>query len=138
MSDTTSTYAGSRIDHLNIAVPDLDRSIAFYSRVLGVIGIETKLHIPARPDLPAMHGFGVGRKPFFWLIAGGTAGTNTHLAFTVDSRDLVHRFHDTALAAGATPLHAPAVRAEYHPDYYGGFVLDPDGINLEAVCHEPH
>ncbi|MBB4905926.1 VOC family protein [Actinophytocola algeriensis] len=137
MSDTASPYTGSRIDHLNVAVPDLDRSIAFYSRVLEVIGIETKLHVPARPDLPEMHGFGVGGKPFFWLIADGTVGTNMHVAFTVGSRDLVRRFYDTALAAGATPLHSPAAWTEYHPDYYGGFVLDPDGINLEAVCHEP-
>lgn len=127
---------GSQIDHLNLAVPDLARSVAFYTPVLATLGIGTVLTIPERPDLPAMHGFGwVERKPFFWLIAGGTVGSNMHLAFTADDRAAVEAFHAAALAAGATELHAPGVWEEYHPDYYGGFVLDPDGINLEAVCH---
>lgn len=128
---------GSQIDHLNLAVPDLDRSVAFYTPVLATLGIGTVLTVPQRPDLPAMHGFGwVQRKPFFWLVASGTPGTNTHLAFTADDRVAVRAFHTAALAAGATPLHEPGVWQEYHPDYYGGFVLDPDGVNLEAVC--PH
>ena len=85
-----------------------------------------------------MTGFGLADvKPYFWLIDSGTVGTNMHLAFTVDTRGDVDTFYAAALDAGATSLEAPAVHPEYHPDYYGGFVLDPHGINLEAVCHHP-
>ena len=74
---------------------------------------------------------------FFWLIADGRVGTNMHLAIAAATRELVNRFYDTALAVGGTSLHAPAVHPEYHRHYYGAFLLDPDGINLEAVCHRP-
>lgn len=85
-----------------------------------------------------MTGFGLADvKPYFWLIDDGTVGTNMHLAFTVETREAVSTFYAAALAEGAEPLHAPAVHPEYHADYYGGFVLDPFGINLEAVCHHP-
>ncbi|MCZ2821344.1 VOC family protein [Modestobacter sp. VKM Ac-2977] len=130
--------SGSRIDHLNIAVPDLAAAMAFYEPVLASIGIAQMLVVPAGDHGPAMTGYGWSdRKPFFWLVDDGTVGTNMHLAFTVDTRDEVHVFHQAALAAGATEREAPAVRPEYHPDYYGGFVDDPHGINLEAVCHHP-
>lgn len=132
--------SGSQIDHLNIAVPDLAAAVAFYRPALESIGIVTILEIPAdySPGLPAMTGFGwPERKPFFWLIDGGTVGSNMHLAFTVDSRQDVQTFYDAALAAGAEDRLAPAVHPEYHADYYGGFVTDPHGINLEAVCHHP-
>ena len=134
-----ASLAGSRIDHLNLAVPDLERSVAFYTPVLEVLGITTLLAVPADPehDQLAMHGYGVGYKPFFWLVEKGRMGENVHLAFTSDDRDGVHRFWDAALAAGARPQLPPAVHAEYHPAYYGAFVLDPDGVSLEAVCHEP-
>jgi catechol 2,3-dioxygenase-like lactoylglutathione lyase family enzyme len=133
--------AGSRIDHLNIAVPDLAAAAAFYEPVLASIGIATMLDIPAAPEddgRPAMIGYGwPERKPFFWLVDEGTVGTNMHLAFTVDTREDVHVFYDAALAAGATSRQPPAVHTQYHADYYGGFVNDPHGINLEAVCHAP-
>jgi catechol 2,3-dioxygenase-like lactoylglutathione lyase family enzyme len=132
--------SGSRIDHLNIAVPDLTAAVAFYEPVLASIQISKMLEIPEVPaiDQPAMTGFGwPDRKPYFWLIDRGTVGTNMHVAFTVDTRDEVTTFFTAALAAGATVLHEPAVHLQYHEDYYGGFVLDPYGINLEAVCHLP-
>ena len=130
--------SGSRIDHLNIAVPDLGAAMAFYEPVLASIGITQMLVIPAGDQGPAMTGYGwPDRKPYFWLVDGGTVGSNMHLAFTVDTREDVRAFHEAALAAGATEREAPAVRTEYHPDYYGGFVDDPHGINLEAVCHHP-
>ena len=94
------------------------------------------LEIPADPpsDRPAMTGFGRAEvKPYFWLIDRGTVGTNMHLAFTVDTREEVHVSHEAALTAGATSREALTVHPEYHVDYYGAFVDDPHGINLEAV-----
>lgn len=137
--ETKPDRAGSRIDHLNIAVPDHSAAVAFYEPVLACIGITKMLEIPTLEEgtQPAMTGFGLaGVKPYFWLVASGTVGSNMHLAFTVETREEVHRFYETALAAGATSLHEPAVWLEYHDDYYGGFVVDPLGINLEAVCHQ--
>jgi catechol 2,3-dioxygenase-like lactoylglutathione lyase family enzyme len=138
---TSPDRSGSRIDHLNIAVPDLAAAVAFYEPVLARIGITKMLEIPpdATPNQPtAMTGFGLaGVKPYFWLIDGGTVGSNMHLAFTVDTRAAVEVFHRAALDAGATSLLPPAVHPEYHGDYFGAFVLDPHGINLEAVCHRP-
>ncbi|GAA2487203.1 VOC family protein [Winogradskya humida] len=136
----TLDRSGSRIDHLNVAVPDLAAAVAFYEPVLASVGITKMLEIPpnATPNQPtAMTGFGLADvKPYFWLIDGGTVGTNMHVAFTVDSRSDVAAFYEAALAAGAKDLLAPAVHPEYHADYFGGFVLDPHGINLEAVCHQ--
>ena len=132
--------SGSRIDHLNIAVPDLDAAVTFHEPVLASIGITKMLVIPADPikDQPAMTGFGLADvKPYFWLIDRGTVGTNMHLAFTVNTREEVCTFYEAALDAGASSRDAPGVFAEYHEDYYGGFVRDPHGINLEAVCHHP-
>ncbi len=131
-----SRFTGSRIDHLNIAVPDLPAAVAFYEPVLASIGIVTMMTVPAQPELPAMHGFGWEHKPYFWLIADGQVGTNMHVAFTVGTAEQVRTFYQAALAAGATSLHAPGDHPAYHPGYYGGFVLDPHGINLEAVTHD--
>ena len=84
----------------------------------------------------AMTGYGwPDTKPFFWLIDDGNVGTNMHLAFTVDTRELVHAFYETAAGLDAQLLHPPATHPEYHEHYYGAFVLDPHGLNLEAVCH---
>jgi catechol 2,3-dioxygenase-like lactoylglutathione lyase family enzyme len=132
--------SGSRIDHLNVAVPDLAAAVAFYESVLASIGITKMLEIPAIPeqDFPAMTGFGLAEvKPYFWLIDRGTVGTNMHVAFTVETRAEVDTFYAAALAAGASAREAPAIHPQYHEDYYGGFVDDPHGINLEAVCHHP-
>lgn len=128
---------GSLIDHLNIAVPDLARSVSFYEPVLATLGITTLLEVPADlgNDQLAMHGFGIAPKPFFWLLERGSVGPHMHVAFVAEDRATVRRFYDTALANRGTSLHQPAVHTEYHDDYYGGFVLDPDGINVEAVCH---
>lgn len=137
---TRPDRSGSRIDHLNVAVPDLAAAVAFYEPILASIGITKMLVIPADPatDFPAMTGFGLADvKPYFWLVDEGTVGSNMHLAFTVETREEVATFYAAALAAGAEPLIPPAVHPEYHDDYYGGFVRDPHGINLEAVCHHP-
>ncbi len=130
-------YTGSTIDHLNITVTDFAASCAFYDAVLPVVGVHKLLDFPAEGDRPAMVGYGRHPKPFLWLVDGDTTDPNLHLAFTVASRADVDAFHAAALAAGATSRDEPAVRPEYHPDYYGAFVDDPDGVNLEAVCHHP-
>jgi catechol 2,3-dioxygenase-like lactoylglutathione lyase family enzyme len=143
MTTTAATHStldrsGSRIDHLNVAVPDLAAAVAFYEPVLASIGITKMLEIAASPgeDFPAMTGFGLADvKPYFWLIDHGTVGTNIHLAFTVETRAAVDTFYAAALEAGATPREAPAIHTQYHDDYYGGFVNDPHAINLGAVCH---
>ncbi|SDW69446.1 Catechol 2,3-dioxygenase [Amycolatopsis xylanica] len=138
MSSSFVDRSGSRIDHLNIAVPDLGAAAGFYEPVLASIGIVKMLEIPAglTEGQLAMVGFGwPERKPYFWLLERGSVGTGMHLAFTVDDRAAVEAFYRAALAAGAVPEHAPAVHAEYHEDYFGAFVTDPLGISLEAVCH---
>lgn len=130
-------YTGSTIDHLNITATDLSASRAFYDAVLPVVGVDKLLDVPAASDRPAMVGYGPDPKAFLWLVDGDKTDPNLHLAFTVDSRADVDAFYTAALAAGAVSRHAPAVHPEYHPDYYGAFVTDPDGTNLEAVCHLP-
>ena len=82
-------------------------------------------------------GFGDGRKPFFWIGTRDGAQTGVHVAFAADSRETVDAFHVAALEAGGTDNGGPGVREIYHPNYYGAFVLDPDGNNVEAVCHDP-
>lgn len=133
---------GSLIDHLNLPVGDLPRAVAFYEAALAPLGIHTVLAVPADPAArqKAMHAFGVGPKPFFWVIEAGRDvhfDADTHLAFTAPDRHAVRAFWDAALAAGAAALREPGVCPEYHADYYGAFVEDPNGVNLEAVCHRP-
>jgi len=83
-------------------------------------------------------GFGPPGKPAFWVGRGtGEAGRGMHIAFVATSRADVDAFHATALAAGAMDNGAPGLRPHYHPNYYGAFVIDPDGHNIEAVCHAP-
>jgi catechol 2,3-dioxygenase-like lactoylglutathione lyase family enzyme len=121
------------LDHAGFAVSDYERSKAFYAQALAPLGI-TLLMEP----MGQAAGFGKDGKPFFWVEMRGAAVTGRlHIAFRVDSRAAVDAFHAAALEAGGTDNGAPGVRAIYHPDYYGGYVLDPDGHNIEAVCHAP-
>jgi catechol 2,3-dioxygenase-like lactoylglutathione lyase family enzyme len=119
------------LDHVGLEVTDLDRSIPFYQRALAPLGY---VLIGRFGDHA---GFGVAGKPDFW-IGKGAAGRPVHVAFRTDRRSLVKAFHSAALDAGGRDHGAPGVRADYHPHYYGAFVLDPDGHNIEAVCHEPY
>ena len=132
-------FTGSQIDHFNVAVPDLRTSLSFYEPVLASLDIVKVMTVGADPTKGQleMHGFGWDHKPFFWLVADGQVGANMHLAFTAKDRATVRAFYETALTAGGTPVLAPALHPEYQPDYFGAFVLDPDGINVEAVCHYP-
>jgi catechol 2,3-dioxygenase-like lactoylglutathione lyase family enzyme len=120
------------IDHAGFGVSDYDRSKAFYSQALAPLGIELLLE-----PMGAAAGFGKDGKPFFWIEATRPVAHEVHVAFAVDSRELVDAFHAAALEAGGTDNGAPGVREIYHPTYYGGYVLDPDGNNIEAVCHVP-
>ncbi|MGU3437525.1 VOC family protein [Actinomycetes bacterium M1A6_2h] len=130
-------FQGSQIDHVNVTVTDVRATAAVWEPALATLGIRKLLDFPAPADgsRPHMTGFGSDRKPSFWLVEGDTVDPNLHIAFAAPSREHVRRFHEAALNAGARNKLDPAVHTEYHENYYGGFVLDPDGINLEAVCH---
>ena len=118
------------IDHVVIGVRDLDSARAFYLGALEPLGIEVVL------DRGEVVGFGSQGRPVFWLREED-APTPVHVAFAAPDRAAVDAFHAAALAAGATDNGGPGVREIYHPSYYGAFVLDPDGHNIEAVIHRP-
>jgi len=120
------------LDHMGLNVSDYERSKAFYERALAPLDI-TLLMEP----VPGAAGFGANQKPFFWVTTRGPAQTGIHFAFEAGDRETVDAFHAAALEAGGTDNGAPGVRDIYHPNYYGAFVLDPDGNNVEAVCHRP-
>lgn len=128
----------SLIDHMNVPVSHLARSVAFYEAALAPLGIGTVFARPADTGQKAMHAFGVGYRPFFFLVDAGREvrhDADTHVAFTAVDRATVDAFWVAALGAGATARRAPGLCPEYHRDYYAAFVADPDGVNLEAVCH---
>jgi catechol 2,3-dioxygenase-like lactoylglutathione lyase family enzyme len=125
------------IDHVGFEVSDFARSKAFYEGALEPLGIRLLME-PAEGTA----GFGKetehGPNPFFWISARGRPPVSgAHVAFGVRSDEQVDAFHAAALAAGGTDNGAPGPRPIYHPGYYGAFVLDPDGNNVEAVCHRP-
>ncbi len=118
------------LDHVSLRVSDVARSRAFYSTALAPLGISILL------DGGSYVGFGKDGKPQFWLNPGAKSGP-VHIAFTAGSRAAVRGFYQAALAAGGHDNGPPGLRPHYHPNYYGAFVLDPDGNNAEAVCHLP-
>lgn len=127
------------IDHVGFAISDLDRSSAFYAAALAPLGIAEIMRVsPEQTEAGGTAiGYGKDQKPFFWIGDKERVGQGTHVAFTADSRAQVDAFYAAAIAAGGTDHGAPGIRAHYHPNYYGAFVLDPDGSNIEAVCHRP-
>ena len=125
------------IDHAGISVSDWDRARAFYDAAFAPMGISLLHVVPPEFTGGARVG-GYGRqKPDFWLSDQGEPGPGRHYAFTAGSRAEVDAFHAAALAAGGRDNGAPGPRPHYHEHYYGAFVLDPDGNNVEAVCHRP-
>lgn len=118
------------IDHIGFTVSNIQTSKAFYLAALAPIGYELIM------EGEGFAGLGANGKPDLW-IQQGTAGAPLHLAFHTRSRQLVDAFHAAAIAAGGKDNGGPGVRAHYHPSYYGAFVHDPDGNNLEVVCHDP-
>ena len=120
------------LDHVTIGVSDFERSKAFYDQALPSLGI-TRLY----GDGEQFAGYGIRPKAFFWIGMRGAIQTGAHIAFTAADHATVDRFYDEAIKAGGTDNGAPGLRPNYHAHYYGAFVLDPDGHNIEAVCHLP-
>lgn len=119
------------IDHIGLDVSDIRKSKEFYTQALKPLGYEVFM------EWEKWVGFAVKGKPDFWLREGAKTTPGIHVAFRAESRALVKKFHEAAMAAGATDNGPPGIREIYHPYYFGAFVLDPDGHNVEAVCHEP-
>ncbi len=128
------------IDHTGIPVSDYARSKAFYEKLLTTIDASLLMEVTPEQtgDGSWAAGFGRDQKPSFW-IGNDTRGVaaHTHVAFTTGSRASVDAFHAAGLAASGSDNGAPGLRPHYHADYYGAFLLDPDGHNVEAVCHLP-
>ena len=122
------------IDHVGLEVGDYEASKAFYSKALAPLGSELVREVE---EVGPFAGFGAGGKPDFWIATGKATAPPVHVACLAKNRATVRAFHEAALAAGGTDNGAPGPRPRYHPDYYGAFVLDPDGHNIEAVCHDP-
>lgn len=126
------------IDHTGITVSDFARSKSFYTSALAPLGyamvMELSAAVTGHTDTA---GFGEPPKPEFWISAGHPNQPPIHIAFRAASRAVVDAFYAAAIAAGGRDNGAPGIRPHYHPNYYGAFVLDPDGHNIEAVCHAP-
>jgi catechol 2,3-dioxygenase-like lactoylglutathione lyase family enzyme len=126
------------IDHIGVAVANIDRAKSFYASALEPIGIGVIMEVsPEETGDDAHAGFGADGKAFFWIGTGVRPKGGTHVAFAVGTRAEVDAFYRAAIAAGGRDNGAPGLRPEYHPNYYGAFVFDPDGNNIEAVCHKP-
>ncbi|MGO9007750.1 MAG: VOC family protein [Beijerinckiaceae bacterium] len=117
------------LDHVAIGVSNIERSKAFYDAALEPLGVE---RLFAEGDA---FGYGTNGKPFFWIVLREAVRAGTHVAFAATDRAVVDRFHEAGLAAGGRDNGLPGLRPHYHANYYGAFILDPDGHNIEAVCH---
>ena len=119
------------LDHLSIQCADLDKSAAFYDAVLAPLAGSRVM------EFDDAIGYGIPPMPTFWIgrQQTGDGFRETHVAFTAPNRTAVRSFFEAALAHGAEILHEPRIWPEYHPNYFGAFVRDPDGNNVEAVCH---
>ncbi len=119
------------IDHIGIAVADAARSKVFYQQCLAPLELELVV------EIEGWCGFGQGAKAEFWFGEDEYAHRPMHIAFRAANRDSVDRFYQAGIAAGGRDNGAPGLREIYHPHYYGAFLIDPDGHNIEAVCHSP-
>ncbi len=119
-------------DHVCLEVADLEKSKRFYRAILEFLGFKLWC------EGDDFAGFGTQERTHFWLIQAGegTVTKNVHIAFPTKTREEVNEFHRIAIEVGGLSEGAPGLRPEYHKDYYGAFVLDPDGNNIEAVCHK--
>jgi catechol 2,3-dioxygenase-like lactoylglutathione lyase family enzyme len=119
------------LDHVSIPVSNFEKSKVFYTSILAPLGITPLM------EFPGAAGFGREGAPAFWIGMGESAGRGGHVAFRATSREAVRRFHEAGLKAGGKDEGAPGLRAQYHPNYYAAFLLDPDGFKVEAVVHTP-
>ena len=126
------------IDHLGMSVSDYERAKAFYARALAPLDYSLIMEVTAEQtgQGPAA-GFGAGGKPDFWIGGEGAMNKPVHVAILAKDRATVDAFYKAAMAAGGRDNGPPGLRPHYHANYYGAFVLDPDGHNIEAVCHAP-
>jgi catechol 2,3-dioxygenase-like lactoylglutathione lyase family enzyme len=125
------------IDHTGLSVSDYRKSKDFYVKALGAIGYRLLAEFPASvTGSTDVAGFGEPPKPDFWISAATPNTPPIHVAFRVGTHAQVDEFHAAAIAAGGKDNGAPGPRPHYHANYYGAFVLDPDGHNIEAVCHQ--
>lgn len=125
------------IDHTGLQVTDPKKSKNFYDKALGALGYEALMEVPKEyTDGKVVIGYGIAPKPDFWMAEGTANEPKIHIAFRAENRQQVDAFYKAALSAGGKDNGAPGLRPHYHKDYYGAFVLDPDGHNIEAVCHK--
>jgi catechol 2,3-dioxygenase-like lactoylglutathione lyase family enzyme len=133
------------IDHMGISACDFESSRRFYDAALTPLGVATMMEVTPE-ESGSYHGIGYGKngKPFFWLsnvvhhvATDGARGTGIHIAFAAENRAAVDAYYAAAMAHGGRDNGPPGIRAHYHPTYYAPFVIDPDGFNVEAVCHAP-
>jgi len=125
------------IDHVTFGVSDFARSTRFYDRALAPLGVKRLFDVPSAISGGVnVTGYG-DQRPWFWLVEKDATQGMLHIALEADDRAAVDAFHREALAAGGRDNGAPGLRPHYHPDYYGAFVFDPDGHNIEACCRKP-
>ena len=125
------------IDHIGFPVADYARSKAFYLKALAPLGYALVMEVQQDVNDSPAAGFGANGKPDFWIGGEGALNRSVHIAVVARDRPSVDAFYRAALAAGGKDNGAPGLRPRYHPNYYGAFVLDPDGHNVEAACHTP-
>ena len=126
------------IDHTGYNVSNGAKSSAFYDAALKPLGISVQLKVPPEHTGGVLVlGYGEAGKPDFWIAEGKPSEPRIHIAFRANSRANVDAFYRAAIAAGGKDNGPPGIRAHYHPNYYGAFVRDPDGNNVEVCCHVP-
>ncbi len=124
------------IDHTGVAVSDPIKSRHFYEKVLAPLGYSVLMEVPKQfTEGKVVLGFGIAPKADFWINEGSPQKPHVHIAFRAESHEQVDAFYKAAMESGGRDNGAPGPRPHYHKDYYGAFVLDPDGHNIEAVCH---
>ena len=125
------------LDHAGFPVSDYARSKAFYLQALAPLGYALVMEVQQHENDAPAAGFGANGKPDLWIGGEGGLQRPIHIAIAAQDRAAVDAFYRAAIAAGGKDNGAPGLRPHYHPNYYGAFVLDPDGHNIEAVCHTP-
>jgi catechol 2,3-dioxygenase-like lactoylglutathione lyase family enzyme len=126
------------LDHTAFPVSDLKKAKVFYTAALRPLGIVLLAEVTAEQTGAGAHaGFGVAPRAFFWIGDHGSPCSGVHVAFAAESRAQVVQFYEAALKAGGRDNGRPGLRPHYHENYYGAFVFDPDGNNIEAVCRKP-